>query len=800
VTHLVVVGVDGAGRTHRLQEIAEAAGPAVLPLAAPLDRPGELAAQLASGPAQGLLVLVDDAHRLAGDQLTALAAAARQGVAMVIARRPSLDRRELAELDEAVAVRGGVELLAPLDLAGVTTLVARVTGRPASPPAAIAIWEASAGLPAIAAALAAAPAGPPGAPPPALVARVQRQLASAEPAITGLAWVLGLRLDLSDEVLAAAGGLSAAGLAAAMRSLRDRGLLVPGGDMMVPAVAQAVLADLAPTERRQVHDAVAAALVATGANPVDAAAHLRAARAWTRAAADVYQAAGERLRFIAPADAVSWFDDAANAGADSTALAAGRAEAAAMLGMPVDTGVAASAPDAVRLALVDGAVAAHHGRMLRSAQALAAAGPLGSVLAVPALMALGRAADAGAACAAGAGIARFTGPGTGVPVPASLLRLAEAAMAVADPAAALPLFIEAAEAVEAVSPAVVLPDTPHALGALVAVTAGDAATAQHLLDRGLAAAVGGPVAADRHRLLLAWVRLRTGRYDTAVAELRRLAGAQLPGRDRLLLAAVAAGVARRSGDIARQRDAWTGVERALARGAVDLFGIELVEELAVAAARLRRPARVRPVLDGLREVVAALGEPAAWAVALGWIRLQMAVADDDGPTATTAAADLARVPATAARQRAQCAAADCWAAVVSGHVDGDRVAAATGLLADAELPWEASRLAGHAAIRTADPRLARRLLERARDLTGAEPPAADGRAEARLGGLSEREVEVARLVLAGATYREIGARLFISAKTVEHHVARVRTKLGATTRAEMVAALREVLDDDAGSR
>ena len=61
-------------------------------------------------------------------------------------------------------------------------------------------------------------------------------------------------------------------------------------------------------------------------------------------------------------------------------------------------------------------------------------------------------------------------------------------------------------------------------------------------------------------------------------------------------------------------------------------------------------------------------------------------------------------------------------------------------------------------------------------------------------GLSEREAEVGRLVLAGRTHRDIGAQLYISPKTVEHHVARIRTKLGATTRAEFVAALREVLD------
>ena len=60
-------------------------------------------------------------------------------------------------------------------------------------------------------------------------------------------------------------------------------------------------------------------------------------------------------------------------------------------------------------------------------------------------------------------------------------------------------------------------------------------------------------------------------------------------------------------------------------------------------------------------------------------------------------------------------------------------------------------------------------------------------------GLSEREREVARGVLEGRTHREIGAELFISAKTVEHHVARVRQKLGATTRAELLAAIRDEL-------
>jgi DNA-binding NarL/FixJ family response regulator len=53
---------------------------------------------------------------------------------------------------------------------------------------------------------------------------------------------------------------------------------------------------------------------------------------------------------------------------------------------------------------------------------------------------------------------------------------------------------------------------------------------------------------------------------------------------------------------------------------------------------------------------------------------------------------------------------------------------------------------------------------------------------------------VARALLDGRTHREVGAELYISAKTVEHHVARIRQKLGATTRADLLAAIRDELE------
>jgi len=53
---------------------------------------------------------------------------------------------------------------------------------------------------------------------------------------------------------------------------------------------------------------------------------------------------------------------------------------------------------------------------------------------------------------------------------------------------------------------------------------------------------------------------------------------------------------------------------------------------------------------------------------------------------------------------------------------------------------------------------------------------------------------VAELLLQGLPYRDIGAQLFISTKTVEHHVARIRRRLGAASRSELLSMLRALTD------
>ena len=63
-----------------------------------------------------------------------------------------------------------------------------------------------------------------------------------------------------------------------------------------------------------------------------------------------------------------------------------------------------------------------------------------------------------------------------------------------------------------------------------------------------------------------------------------------------------------------------------------------------------------------------------------------------------------------------------------------------------------------------------------------------GRAGPRAAGLlTQREIEVLRLLGEGLTNAGIAARLFISPKTAEHHASRIFAKLGVTKRSEAAA-------------
>lgn len=58
-------------------------------------------------------------------------------------------------------------------------------------------------------------------------------------------------------------------------------------------------------------------------------------------------------------------------------------------------------------------------------------------------------------------------------------------------------------------------------------------------------------------------------------------------------------------------------------------------------------------------------------------------------------------------------------------------------------------------------------------------------------GLTDREVEVLRLVALGHTNAEISQQLYLSVRTVESHRAHIQQKVGRQTRSELVAYARE---------
>ncbi|WP_396452655.1 response regulator [Leucobacter aridicollis] len=92
------------------------------------------------------------------------------------------------------------------------------------------------------------------------------------------------------------------------------------------------------------------------------------------------------------------------------------------------------------------------------------------------------------------------------------------------------------------------------------------------------------------------------------------------------------------------------------------------------------------------------------------------------------------------------------------------------------------------------PAVTARMIERMRDTGAAAPaalfaapvPAAGGPVAAELGELTERELDVLKLISDGKNNSEIGAELFLSESTVKTHVGRVLSKLQLRDRVHAV--------------
>ena len=358
----------------------------------------------------------------------------------------------------------------------------------------------------------------------------------------------------------------------------------------------------------------------------------------------------------------------------------------------------------------------------------------------------------------------------------------------------------------------VAPDTPAALVTLAALHGGDSVRARSVIGRAVRAgsqtdAADESFASHRHRLLLGWVRMLDGQLSAAAADAAATADAVLHRRDALWAAALQTAIARRAGDSGAVQKHWYAAAEVLAEYSMDLFSLLPLGELWVAAARMRQVDRLQHTLTEAFALLESVGNPVLWSLPLHWAGVHAGILASSPEAVAPHGQVLTAAAAQSAFAKALATAGRTWLRVLANHVDIDEVTAAARGLSQFGLTWDATRLASQAALQTPDGRVSGAMLQLARDLkqtvavddaAGLESvtAVADGtRGPSRpvSSRLSDREREVAELLLLGMPYRDIGSQLFISAKTVEHHVARIRRRLGAESRSEMLSMLRVML-------
>ncbi len=499
--------------------------------------------------------------------------------------------------------------------------------------------------------------------------------------------------------------------------------------------------------------------------------------------------------------------------------------------------------DAARAVRVASALWAHRGMMSRAADVHRWAAGAGSTgvdpLGALALLATGDATGARAMVSGG-------GPAASPSLAdVAHLLLAEGALQSLgpDPSSAVPILIRSSDTLNATGRVSPSPELPACLAATVALLAGNHQTALAVIQAALTGGQGGRVSRPRLCFLGGWAAMLLDQPALArdFCDEARARDQRLTPRDHLLLQALEVGLARRAGDSAALVQAWQRAREALLHVSVDLFTLLPFTELVIAAARLRDSDALRTHLDEAWVLLSQLGDPPLWSVPLHWSAAQAALLLERPGDLAPHAAALVHQPSAYPLAATFALAGKAWVSVLAGRSETGAVEAAAQGLAAAGFAWEGARLAGHAAARADDRRDMTRLLSCARDLRpareritphdvgpspaapvppgdrtprpartalphgsagtgaamhGAAMPGADagtrGPAARRAGepALSGREREIAQLVLQGRTYREISEEIFISPRTVEHHVARIRRRFGASSRSDLLARLR----------
>ncbi|MFC3504199.1 LuxR C-terminal-related transcriptional regulator [Micromonospora krabiensis] len=811
---VAVTGPGGHGRSAYLQELARIYRRAGVPV---LENPADLPDR--ADP--DAVLLVDDAHRLDDAHLATLrhlVGERRQRLA--VAYRPWPRSTGLVELADAVRRDGHAVLLTPFAREQTAAYLAAVPELGRRGELVDFVHGQTGGVPRdverLVRALRGAEVRPgvPAEPPRQVVLEFAPDLEDLAPDVRRLLLAVAAGVPLPVDLLGTLLGRDPAEVDTLVAATRSAGLLGADG-RLAPLVRRAVTALSPATERTAVWRRLSEVQLARGGPVLPLVRALRAAGVAGDAPAGTLEAAAEEALGTDPALAVDLF---AAASATGRPVAARQALAAALAGdldaalRLADRLLTSAAPtERTEAAMVAATALAHRGQLGRSVELYrwSGASPAAAFAVVGAL------AGGDPSAAAGTSADDRGGPPTLHASAAQLMADGVRESVTGSPTAALSTLVQATALLEPAGRAVLLPDSPAALAALTAVHCGELDIADRVLDRAVASGIGGPLMARRHRLLQAWILMVRGHTTVAAERLAGVIGAGRPleSRDLLFATALELGIARRNSDLGALQRGWGHALEAVVRHPVDLFTLLPLGELAITGARLGDLDRLAPYLAEARSLLARLAEPPLWSAPLHWSGLHAAILTEEPAVADEHVAALLAAAPHSRYAAVVATAAASWVDVLRGVVDAGRVEAAARGLYDAGLCWDGARLAGQAAIRTADRRAMTALLDCARTLqgrtggtrggqrpaTGPEGQVADAITAPPAHRLSDREREVAELVLAGLTYREIGDRLFISAKTVEHHVARMRSRLNCANRAELLALLRTIVADRSGT-
>lgn len=811
---VLVSGGVGTGKTSTLAVLRAALRAAGVTVIARAPREGD--------PTDAAVV-IDDAHLLDAQALQRLVELVGDPAAtVVIATEPLSHQPALTALRTAMAREAPVLSLDPLTVAEVHRIATDALGSAPQPELVKATLAATAGLPFLVEPAIAAVATPDGEQPTEAIARATRvalieRLRRVDEPVLDTLLLSSLSQELGPDDVAAALGADQDEAQRLVDIARASGLIAPSHSPAFTTLLHQSLAQIIGAAR---HHHIETALLHTQIQNSTLSMNLalRLAEHGLRDAelADALTVFAARCQGQ-PAKAARLYRAAAEVGASE--LNASLADALALTG---DCGTAGRLADELLASDVPGeraaavriaaSVAMHDGSAAQAAELFRWLGPFSdAVVGAAAVVATLGVGDVGSARAAID--VEASGPPTSTARAAR--GLAEGLLLTIDgtyPAAIARL----AQSMNEQASAVVTPDSPAALVTLAALHGGDSVRARSIIGRAVRGAGDDDgFVAHRHMLLLGWARMLDGQLGAAGADAAAVAKQNLHRRDALWAAALQTAVARRSADSGALQKHWYAAMEVLTEYSMDLFALLPLGELWMAAARLRQVDLIAPALDEAFNLLRVAGNPELWSVPLHWAGVHAGIlANSPGSVAPhgqalTAAAgrsSFARALATAGRT---------WLRVLANHVDIDEVTEAARALRQFGLTWDATRLASQAALQTPDGRISAAMLQLARDLKFATSGAEDtadfagapvvaapprGSAPAPSSRLSDREREVAELLLQGLPYRDIGSQLFISAKTVEHHVARIRRRLGADSRSELISMLRAILGAPEGER